>query len=338
MHSRRSMAHELHDGVLGDAGTVAAGNEADARAVEAQMPQAEALEETPPLLARHLRHFESPLPALCFETDEKRPKFRGEGSGEIFVPFRVEADRVALQVHFVQGKTRFAKTASLVPCDLVGNSHPLGLAGQRIANLLVLFVGYLRLFFRALLLDSQSAANVREAIFRLNRFMQQNAEELDFVQGGIEAGLEDGTLLVPALAPLDELPDLLAGELPGRENAVLREKGGDIAPAIEVAPVCLGRRLVPLLHEFGNPRVPQFLVAVGAFTFALLHLRAKLSRSLRLGRQIGAELGRFADSFSGGVSKLHPPKRGFLLSVEKGHTGMRRYNVSNLQPQAFSGK
>jgi hypothetical protein len=81
--------------------------------------------------------------------------------------------------------------------------------------------------------------------------------------------------------------------------------------------------------------IPQFRVAVRAFAFALLHFGAKLVRPLRLRREIGAEFGRFADDLTGGVAKLHPPERRFLLSVEKGHTGMRWYNVGNLQPQAF---
>ncbi len=335
MDSRRSMAHKIHDGVLGDVCTVTTGNEADAGAMEAQMRQADALEETPPFLARHLRHFEGHLAPVGFEAREKRPELGGEGSGKVLVALRVEADDVALQVHVVQGEARFAKAASLAPCDFIGNLHPLGFGSQCLANLPVLCVGDLWLFLGALLFDPQPAARVRCAILGFNRLVHQDAEKLDFVQGGIETRFEYGKLLVPALAPLDKFPDLLAGQLPGRENLMLREEGGDIAPAIEVAPVGLGRRLISLLHEFRHPGIPQFRVAVGAFAFALFHLRAKLVRPLRFAREVRAELGRFADDLTGGVAKLNPPECGFLLTVEKGHTGMRRYNVSNLQPQAF---
>ena len=72
---------------------------------------------------------------------------------------------------------------------------------------------------------------------------------------------------------------------------MLREEGGDIAPAIEIAPVCLRRRLIPLLHGFRNPGIRQLRVAVSALAFALLHLRAKLVRSLRLGCEVRAEFG-----------------------------------------------
>jgi hypothetical protein len=88
MDSRKGMAHELHDCVLGDVGPVAAGDEADAGAVEAEVRQADALEEAPPFLARHLRHFKGDLVSLGFQANEKAAGASGaRGAVKSLLPF-----------------------------------------------------------------------------------------------------------------------------------------------------------------------------------------------------------------------------------------------------------
>ena len=181
MDSRRSVADQLHHYVLRQTGLITARYKRYAGAMKTEMAEPKALEKKPPRLARHLWHLECALTSFRLQTLEKWPQFVCQWRGKIFPSFSMKRYRAAFEINVRERKTCFRETTSLVPSNVVRNSHPFRRGLQRVENDRMLVWRDSRLDRNRLFADAETRTRIVIGETGFYGFAHHDSEELHFM-------------------------------------------------------------------------------------------------------------------------------------------------------------
>jgi len=202
-------------------------------------------------------------------------------------------------------------------------SHGLGFALNGLLDLGELFVGQFGVEPARRFFQSEFVAGIGLDEAADYGFVHNDAQNLQFEDGGVAPGFILAVLVVGLLPPFGIAETVIARKLARQGYVLFFKKHFDGFPTAVVAGFVVGI-VVVAGEKFGDPEIPGLSPGIGGdgtfgegfFSFDLAGLAGVVADT-------DAKPGGFADDFiAGGITKLHPPKWRFFLFVKTGHSGM----------------
>lgn len=229
-------------------------------------------------------------------------------------------------------KVRLGKSATLVASNQEAVAQecfviPVWFAREGVSDNFQVSIRELGLFGGAMAGDTEIASRIDRSVGPAHGFSHEQAEEPQFVLGGVVARLPLSALTIWHQSPCEIIHAMPSGQLLGADDFFFREINGQVAPDRLIA--FEGERALAMGNEpAGNPIRPMFAAGnagrpafgqgqFGAERFSVARIGADADSVFRGETDLLAE--RFAAWAS--IAATHPPKRTALVLENGGHQG-----------------
>lgn len=256
------MINQAHHGSFWNARASSAGDESDARAMEAILRQSDAFEEKEKEFRRKRGHVHRCGSASGNQVLKKWDEFIAHWDFENAAAFLVKDNAAASEIDIAsQIKNRGAQSAAGVNANLPRNAHPFRLLLKFVPNYFQMLVGDLWFFCGGNFADAHFFGGVGAGESAFDRFAHDHAEEFQFEEGCVVVSFENTALAIATFSESHVVATINVSELGWECDLSFGQEGRNISPSEPITKRALLFGFVFLGEKAWHPEFPSIPLA-----------------------------------------------------------------------------